>query len=418
MLISLAVLLAAGVAVYENPQVRQWVDESRRKVAIALHNLGDELAPSSEESRSSRQDDASTREDDSPEAVERRRQARQEILERGRRLEEVRRAREGSGSQGQSFHDFVDQDGTLRPRVEGQGSAMVASQTTATDAQDNELGLRHRKTEAKAAAFGSRLANPFADEMQMDTFPLPSPDRVKSPPLPPKPAAYLHQQQAPVEPQVSRDSPLTETETISNHPSEHLVDLTPTTSAPGFPVTPVSTMAGAIADLAELRPPIPPRPQAYSQPQVQPQPELVSEPSSSSTPSSYLSTNDWAISQSQRLDSQLPPPPPLPQRQPSQSLQQAPTPSDLERAMSDFLSQSSHSIVNVHEHEHEPEPEPEHENESAPSEIDSRYGVLSHDGFTTDNDSDEEGEAGRGRKAGIRTPSTWTDVGSQVSEDF
>ncbi|KAI9695074.1 MAG: hypothetical protein M1820_008936 [Bogoriella megaspora] len=43
-IIATSILLAAGVALYEtNPQLRAWLDNSRRKIALALHNLGNEI---------------------------------------------------------------------------------------------------------------------------------------------------------------------------------------------------------------------------------------------------------------------------------------------------------------------------------------------------------------------------------------
>ena len=36
---------AAAIAVYESPQARQFAEDLRRKIAIALHSLGDEINP-------------------------------------------------------------------------------------------------------------------------------------------------------------------------------------------------------------------------------------------------------------------------------------------------------------------------------------------------------------------------------------
>ena len=218
LIISISLILAAGFAVYENPHVRQWVDESRRKIAIALHSLGDEIGPSRSES-----EDASTREDDSPEAVERRRRARQEILERGRMMEEKRRAKSGYSKRAKSFDDMVDDQGRLKIPDD-------VAETTATDRNAQDENLRHRMTEANWAAKGATMADPFADETHMDfdsiqtpvtadveMQPSHSPDTTM-PELPPE---YTPQGQ----PNLTLD-----TDAISSHPSELLVDLTPTTS--------------------------------------------------------------------------------------------------------------------------------------------------------------------------------------------
>lgn len=252
LIITISLLCAAGLAIYEHPQVRQWIDESRRKAAIALHSLGDEVAPQSEARNSS--PDASTREDDDPEAIERRRRARQEILERGRKLEERRKSKQAANGRAKSFDEMVDKDGTLK--VEEKFEEPTAT-SSAAKANQEESGLRHRHTESRAAALGSVYANPFADEMAVpivDAHPSPQeqkPDSIPrsstptlpissdspptlrdspaSPPVPPKPAAYQPQR------------PLIDTDEVSNHPSEQLVDLTPTTSA-----------SSAAVDLAEL----------------------------------------------------------------------------------------------------------------------------------------------------------------------
>ena len=248
MIITISLLCAAGLAIYENPQVRQWIDESRRKAAIALHNLGDELVPQSESRAST--PDASTREDEDPEAVERRRKARQEILERGRMMEERRKSKQAAQGKAKSFDDMVDKDGALKVEE-------LTASSSAAEAQPEESGLRHRHTEHRAAALGSAFADPFADEMGlpvMDAPPSPqeqkpdpisrsstpthpvssaSPptlrDSTASPPVPPKPAAYQPQRL------------LIDADEVSNHPSEQLLDLTPTTSA-----------SSAATDLAEL----------------------------------------------------------------------------------------------------------------------------------------------------------------------
>lgn len=222
-LISLSVLIAAGLAVYENPQVRQWVDTSRRKIAIALHSLGDEIGPPPSRNSSP---DPSTRPDHSPEAEERRRRAREEILERGKALQEKRNLRKSSSSdKSQSFDGLVDKNGTL---ISDKGEASTTAAETKPQTEDQEL--RKRNGENKASALGSILANPFADEMQVEsslgTEDSPSPSTVHSS-THTLPISLAHDSiYHPSPPALAID-----TEVISNHPSEALLDLTPTTSA-------------------------------------------------------------------------------------------------------------------------------------------------------------------------------------------
>lgn len=196
----MSVLIAAGIAVYENPQVRQWVDNSRRKIAVALHSLGDEIGPRPPPRRSP--PDPSTRPDESPEAVERRRRARQEILERGRALQE-KRARRGKSydETSQSFDTIVDQNGSLINEKE-------EANTTAADIKPHheDQDLRRRNTEAAdATTLGSATTRSSTPTLQMS--PVIQNIDITSPPV------------------LGID-----TETISNHSSEALLDLTPTAS--------------------------------------------------------------------------------------------------------------------------------------------------------------------------------------------
>ena len=298
---------------------------------MALHSLGDEFSPPSEERQNPRED-ASTREDESPEAVERRRQARQEILERGRRMEEKRRAARQAKGKGTCFDDLVDKDGALKVEDEG-----TAAKTTATEpGLEEEAGVRHRATESKAAALGSNFANPFGDETLIDNV---TSSQVRkdnqavnsrssmstvpaSPPVPPKPAAYQPQRL------------LIDTDSISNHPSEYIVDLTPTTSA-----------SSAANDLAELE-------QGERQP----------------SPASYWSVDEWAQNHS------------------VQSLQSPPQP----RAELTEMSAVGEVVAEG-----------------------SLAGSMEHASQVGTEDMDVMSEFGEG----ISTPSTWTEVGSQVSED-
>ena len=292
MIISISALVAAGFAIYEIPEVRQWIEESRRRVAIALHSLGDEIGP--HQPSQSRSPDASYYEDNGHEAIERRRRARQEILARGRMMEERRRFKQAGNAKAKSFDDLVDETGSLR---EEQGTGA----TSAADARDEVGGLRKRNVEATGAAVGSAFANPFADEMHAEieftepasmsdeelahklheqlnkpgfngdwqslTVPFISADeelarRVQeewnneekpqessggpipisvgasrestatlpaSPSL--QPVSPLSQPTSLATPQPERQRLLIDTEEISNHPSEQLLDLTPTTSA-------------------------------------------------------------------------------------------------------------------------------------------------------------------------------------------
>ncbi|KAI9824446.1 MAG: hypothetical protein M1832_001981 [Thelocarpon impressellum] len=90
LIIGISVLVAAGVAMYESPQVREWVEKSRRRIAVALHSLGDEVHPQGAADRNA---------DDEEVLAQARRKTREGVAEKNMRREEV------------SFDDFLEKDG-------------------------------------------------------------------------------------------------------------------------------------------------------------------------------------------------------------------------------------------------------------------------------------------------------------------
>lgn len=109
-IITISALVAAGIAVYESPQFREWVNNSRRKIALALHNLGDGIQPP--DSTSPLREDISMKEDSGEAAQKRRRAARQEILRRSALFEA--RLRKKQSVPPDTFDSLVDEDGNLR----------------------------------------------------------------------------------------------------------------------------------------------------------------------------------------------------------------------------------------------------------------------------------------------------------------
>ena len=248
-------------------------------------------------------------------------------------MEERRNSRQAAKGKAKSFDDMVDKDGSLK--VEEAATSSVAK------AQPEGSALRHRHTESKVAALGSTYADPFADEMGVpvadarfspqeekpdpmsrsstptrpisSASPPPLRDSPASPPVPPKPAAYQPKRL------------LIDTDEASNHPSEQLVDLTPTTSA-----------SSAAVDLAELN--------EYSQP----------------SRSNYWSVNEWAQNNAPAFYS-----PPISERMENRT-------------------DGSHAETG------------EHASQIGSEDMD----VMSDD------------------DPRISTPSSWTEVGSQVSDDY
>ncbi|KAL8904899.1 MAG: hypothetical protein Q9207_002965 [Kuettlingeria erythrocarpa] len=373
-IVSISLLLAAGLAVYEhNPQIKQWVDESRRKIAFALHNLGDDLDPSASQ-RGNTFRDASTHEDDSVEAVERRRKARQEILERGRMMEERRRSQHTRSTKSKSFDDLVDEGGNLK-------SDVMQATSTAAETHVEQPGLRNR--EAQAAALGTMLANPFTDEAYFQDFTAAAvPDgtttqRSRSSSIATLPASPVRPPKEPLEPlnpsrfEDVRQSPppvppkeplsdqpaqcsrspfedsqprlLIDTDDISNHPSEALIDLTPTTSA--------SSIAADVSEPDHHR-----HPYNHSQ-------------------SDFWSVHEWAENHSSPAQFYMPSKSEVPGCQ-----------------HDDGKDESRSNSVDVRSN-------------ADTGQRASRVGSIS--------DMSIVSEVG-----GVSTPESWTEVGSQVSEDF
>jgi hypothetical protein len=203
------VLVAAGIAVYENPQVRLWVDNSRRKIAIALHSLGDEINPAS---RTPEREDISMTEATGEEAEERRRKAKEDLLRR-RRLMEERRRKMTTSSAG-SFDALVDDEGRLKDStsIGKLDPEETHASTTAVEATEGNLTRRNLDTSHAASDFSA------ADG------------------LPPMSARELLRGINGDRLHISLPS-----EISSNHPSESLVDLTPTSEFPDTqPASPTS----------------------------------------------------------------------------------------------------------------------------------------------------------------------------------
>lgn len=56
--IAASVVIAAGIAIYESPELRRMAEDVRRRIAIALHSLGDSISPQDRENLFNRPEDA------------------------------------------------------------------------------------------------------------------------------------------------------------------------------------------------------------------------------------------------------------------------------------------------------------------------------------------------------------------------
>lgn len=144
-------------------------------------------------------------------------------------MEIRRRVGQEKPARGRSFDDLVDEEG----RLKDEKSAIA--ETTATEVNDGEEGLRKRNTESKAASLPPSVVNPFIDDTPIDlqssqssspteNHPQQSHESTATPPASsPSALKYLPDQDR-------QSTSLLNTEEVSNHPSEQLLDLTPTTS--------------------------------------------------------------------------------------------------------------------------------------------------------------------------------------------
>ncbi|KAF1996621.1 hypothetical protein P154DRAFT_309046 [Amniculicola lignicola CBS 123094] len=166
LIIAASVIVAAGIAIYESPEVRRWIEQYRRKLAVALHSLGDEIQP--------------RRSSEAAEDYEVRRRRREELV-RQKREELVRRAREEgiavdldvlrrigdeemkkghghAGTRQKSFDDLVGSDGMLKRDFVS---------TSATGMESSDAGLRRRGMPGFAESSSSAVKNPFGSEAEV-----------------------------------------------------------------------------------------------------------------------------------------------------------------------------------------------------------------------------------------------------------
>jgi hypothetical protein len=154
-IITVSVLVAAGIAVYESPQFQQWVTTSRRKIALALHNLGDEIQPRNIPLR----EDISMTEETGETAEERRRIARAEIMRRGALLESRRKSNQPDQPHG-SFDALVDNEGNLRKQKDHeydvQSNEEFSANSTGVDLGTSEPLRRGKHIESESSTIPGR----------------------------------------------------------------------------------------------------------------------------------------------------------------------------------------------------------------------------------------------------------------------
>ncbi len=177
-IIAVSVAVAAAIAVYESPELRRMAEDLRRRIAIALHSLGDNVDPNSREPVFNRPEDAEgfmQSRGVAGDAVdaddETRRRQREELMywnaireqkERERREAEARES--PKAFQGATFDDF------LQPDMSGERGTFVYNTGADVRGYDDNL-LRRRGAEGVRGLNASvAYANPFADENGVDDF--------------------------------------------------------------------------------------------------------------------------------------------------------------------------------------------------------------------------------------------------------
>lgn len=194
--VAVSVAVAAAIALYESPELRRYADDVRRRIAIALHSIGDGINPPDRDPLYNRPEDAqgffeSRRGEGAEPGVdadeETRRRQREELMYwNSIRLqkEQEKAAVEGNetekqdemdekrpqASRGSSFDDFLKQDNSAE-----KGTFVFNTGADSTD----QSGLRRRGLGAAGVGAGvgagigasigaSMLSNPFADENFID----------------------------------------------------------------------------------------------------------------------------------------------------------------------------------------------------------------------------------------------------------
>ncbi|KAF4973769.1 hypothetical protein FSARC_29 [Fusarium sarcochroum] len=179
--VAVSVAVATAVAIFESPEVRRYADDVRRRIAIALHSMGEGIEPPHREPMFNRPEDADgfleSRRGVGAEAgidadEETRRRQREELLywnsvmlEKKEREEkdkeatgEARPSTADSPQRGSSFDDFLRQD-------EGAERGAYVFNTGA-DTRGMDDGLRRRGDGPRG--FSTLYTNPFADEHHID----------------------------------------------------------------------------------------------------------------------------------------------------------------------------------------------------------------------------------------------------------
>ncbi|KAI1918316.1 hypothetical protein LOZ66_000039 [Ophidiomyces ophidiicola] len=204
--ITISVLVAAGIVVYENPQIQEWLETSRRKIAMAISSWEENLNPYHSESR----EDISMTEELGDEAELRRRRIREDIQRRREILESSKRRK--STASCARFSTLVDSEGRLKSLKESENSNSPVSRSTGVDITAVETVNRILDRSSVASPSSSKIQLRINSQQELEVLEDIVRHRLPIPPM---------------------------SEVSSDHPSESLVGLTPTSEFLG-PEMPLS----------------------------------------------------------------------------------------------------------------------------------------------------------------------------------
>ncbi|KAG6365892.1 hypothetical protein INS49_000068 [Diaporthe citri] len=176
--IAVSVAVAAAIAIYESPELQRMATDLRRRIAVALHSLGDNIGPENGngEPLFNRPEDAEgfLQSGDVDADDETRKRQREELLywnamklsqelEKQTAENEKIKEREKLTRSGTTFDDFLQEDQTANEK----GTYVF---NTGADVRNNDDGLVRRRgaSEGVRGLNSSIYANPFADENGID----------------------------------------------------------------------------------------------------------------------------------------------------------------------------------------------------------------------------------------------------------
>lgn len=233
--VAVSVAVATFIAIYESPELRQYADDVRRRIAMAFYSMGDGITPPAREPRFNRPEDAegflqSRRGQGAEPGVdaddETRRRQREELLYwNAVRLQQQEREnqqrnlsdpppRPAKLPRGSTFDDFLQPDTS----AEHEGAYVFNS-----GADTRDFGGLRRRGEGARGFMSPAYSNPFADEHHIEA------DEIQD--------AHIARQLAPEQSEVMSD--IYSATTRDDHEERQTATLEPVSPSPLIDVAPL-----------------------------------------------------------------------------------------------------------------------------------------------------------------------------------